>query len=500
MSDYFPGSVINIMSVLGILGAFLCFLGLALLIPIIPALIYSEAAWQAFLIPATGSSGIGAILYYLYKPSRELRLREAFIVVGLTWVLLSAVGALPFMLSGVLENYTDAFFETMSGFTTTGATIFGGTTSSGNINPDIESLPKSLIFWRSVLHWLGGMGFIVLSIAILPLLGTGGMQLFQAESSLLSSDKLTPRVQQTAKFLWYVYLGFTVLHFLLLWVHPKMDWFEAINHAFSTLATGGFSTKDASIAAFDSVYIDSVIILFMFLAGINFVLHFRMLRGEILNVTENRELRFYTLVTLIAIALITFSLWMNHYDTFGEALRYGAFQALSILTTTGYGTDDYTLWPAFALFLIFLLFFTGGCTGSTSGGIKMTRWIILIRSSFREIKQAIHPKGVYPIRMGSKVIDPAVSRTVFSFFVLYLMIFITGVLILSALNIDFISAIGASIACLGNIGPAIGEFGPVNNYAHMPWTGKWVLSLLMLIGRLEVFTVIVLFSATFWKQ
>ncbi|MEX1135939.1 MAG: potassium transporter TrkG [Balneolales bacterium] len=500
MLDNFFGSAINFKSIFGILGAFLFFLGFALLVPLIPAFIYNEEAWQAFLISASFAFIFGALFYYLFKPKQELRLREVFIVVSFTWIILSLVGALPFMLSGALVNYGDAFFETMSGLTTTGATIFGGTTTSGIVNPDIEGLPKSLIFWRSLLHWLGGMGFIVLSVAILPLFGTGGMQLFQAESSLLSTDKPTPRVQQTAKFLWYVYLGITVVHFFLLWVHPKMDWFDSVNHAFSTMATGGFSTKDASIAAYDSVYIDIIVTLFMFLAGVNFVLHFRVLRGELITVTKNRELRFYVLVTLVAVTLITLSLWMNHYDTFGEALRYGAFQAISIITTTGYGTDNYTIWPPFALFLLFLLFFTGGSTGSTSGGIKMTRWIILIRSSFREIKQAVHPKGVYPIRMGNKIIEPAVSRTVYGFFVLYMLIFVVGALTLTALDIDFISALGASIACLGNIGPAIGDLGPENNYAHMPFAGKWVLSLLMMIGRLEVFTVIVLFSTTFWKQ
>ncbi|MEX2396557.1 MAG: potassium transporter TrkG, partial [Balneolales bacterium] len=432
MFDLFSGSTINFKSIVGILGAFMFFLGFALLIPIIPALIYHEEAWQAFLISASFAFICGALSYIFFKPKQELRLREVFIVVTFTWIILSLVGAFPFMLSGTLINYTDAFFETISGLTTTGATIFGGTTTSGNINANIEDLPKSIVFWRSFLHWLGGMGFVVLSIAILPLLGTGGMQLFQAESSLLNSDKPTPRVQQTAKFLWYIYLGITLLHFVLLWVHPKMDWFEAINHAFSTMATGGFSTKDGSVGAFDSVYIDTVITLFMFLAGVNFVLHFRILRGEVSNVLENRELRFYVLVALIVTTLITFSLWMNYYDSFGEALRYGTFQALSILTTTGYGTADYTLWPAFALFLIFLLFFTGGSTGSTSGGIKMTRWIILLRSSFREIKQAVHPKGVYPIRMGNSIIDPAVSRTIFSFFVLYMLIFAAGVLALTA--------------------------------------------------------------------
>ena len=440
------------------------------------------------------------VCYYFFKTDRELRIREGFLVVSLTWLFLSLVGALPFVISGILPSYTDAVFETMSGLTTTGATIMGGATSDGFQNPQIESLPKSILFWRSLAHWLGGMGIIVLSLAILPLLGVGGMQLFQAESPGPTADKLTPRVQETAKLLWGIYVAFTATEFLLLWVHPSMDWFESINHAFATLATGGFSTKNSSIAAFDSVYVDIIITIFMFLAGINFAMHFRLLKGDTQSFFNNRETRFYALITLISILVISTSLWIFDEYSIGSALRYGAFQAVAIITTTGFGTDNYELWYSFGAFFLFLLFFAGGCAGSTGGGPKMIRWMIIIRNSYREVKQIVHPKAILPIRIGEKTVDPNIQRTVLSFFMLYLFVFGLGALIMASMGYGMDSAIGASIACLGNIGPGWGEFGPTDNFAQIPYVGKWVLILLMMIGRLEIFTVLLLFTPAFWKQ
>lgn len=490
----------NLSTVFGILGAFIFFLGFALLLPMVIAFIYDEEVWHTFLYSASIAFVTGGILYYLFRPTEELRIREGFLVVSLTWLFLSLVGALPFVISGILPSYTDAVFETMSGLTTTGATILGGTTSWGFVNPEIESLPQSMLFWRSLAHWLGGMGIIVLTLAILPLLGVGGMQLFQAESPGPTTDKLTPRVQETAKLLWGVYVAFTGVEFLLLWAHPSMDWFQAINHAFATLATGGFSTKNGSIAAFDSAYIDAVITLFMFLAGINFAMHFRLLRGNAESFFNNREIRFYSLITAISIVAISGSLWLfNEYDI-GSAIQYGSFQAVAIITTTGFGTDDYELWHSFGAFFLFLLFFTGGCAGSTGGGVKMIRWMIIIRNSFREMKQIVHPKAILPIRIGNKTIDYNIQRTVLSFFVLYLIVFGIGALIMATMGYDMQSAIGASIACLGNIGPGWGEFGPTDNYAQIPIIGKWVLIIMMMIGRLEIFTVLLIFTPTFWKQ
>lgn len=487
-------------TVLGILGSFVFFLGFALLVPMVIAFIYDEEVWNTFLYSASIAFVVGGALYYSFRPKHELRVREGFLVVSLTWLFLSLVGALPFVISGILPSYTDAVFETMSGLTTTGATIFNGVTSDGFANPEIESLPYSILFWRSLAHWLGGMGIIVLTLAILPLLGVGGMQLFQAESPGPTTDKLTPRVQETAKLLWGVYVAFTALEFLLLWVHPSMDWFDAINHAFATMATGGFSTKNASIEAFDSVYIDTVIIFFMFLAGISFAMHFRLLRGDVKSFFNNRETRFYTLIIGLSIIVVSFGLWFYDEYSIGSAIRYGAFQVVSIVTTTGFGTDNYEVWHSMGAFFLFLLFFTGGCAGSTGGGVKMIRWMIIIRNSFREIKQILHPKAVLPIRIGDKTVAPNIQRTVLSFFVLYLVVFGLGALIMAVMGYNMESAIGASIACLGNIGPGWGEFGPTDSYAKIPYIGKWVLILFMMIGRLEIFTVLLIFTPEFWKD
>lgn len=491
---------INFHSVFGILGAFTFFLGFALLVPMVIAFIYDETVWHTFLYSASIAFVLGGGSYYYFRADQELRIREGFLIVSLTWLLLSLVGALPFVISGILPSYTDAVFETMSGLTTTGATILGGETAAGFLNPQIESLPRSMLFWRSLAHWLGGMGIIVLSLAILPLLGVGGMQLFQAESPGPTADKLTPRVQQTAKLLWGVYVAFTAAEFLLLWIHPSMDWFEAINHAFATLATGGFSTKNGSIQAFDSVYVDVVITLFMFLAGINFAMHYRLLRGDTHSFFDNRETRFYTLITAVCIVIISGALWIFDDYSMGSALRYGAFQVVSIVTTTGFGTDDYELWHSFATFVLFLLFFAGGCAGSTGGGPKMIRWMIVIRNSYREIRQIVHPKAILPIRIGNKTVNSDTQRAVLSFFILYIFMFALGGFVMALFGYDLLSAFGASIACLGNIGPGWGAFGPTDNFAQIPIFGKWVLILMMMIGRLEIFTVLLIFTPAFWKQ
>lgn len=484
----------------GILGGLIFCLGAALLLPFLVALLYSEASWSSFLVTAVVAMLLGAVLFILFQPKQELRMREAFLIVTLAWFVGSLVGAFPFILSGALESYTDAVFETMSGLSTTGATILGGITHEGILNPNIEELDKSLLFWRSLSHWLGGMGIIVLTLALLPLLGIGGMELYQAEYSGSTSDKLTPRIQETAFLLWSVYVGLTFVQFLLLWAHPSMDWFEAINHAFSTLATGGFSTQNDSIIGFNSVYIDVIVIIFMFLAGINFALHYRLFTGNSKSFFENREIRFYTLLTLLFIFLISGGLWIVDNYSFGDALRFGSFQVLAILTTTGFGTDDYALWMPFSSFLLFLLFFTGGCAGSTGGGIKMIRLMIIAKNVGREFKQILHPQAVLPIRMGNRVIESSTLKTILGFFVVYFIIFAVGAVIMSFMGYDFMSSMGASIASLGNIGPAWGDFGPTDNYAGVPIFGKWVLLILMMIGRLELFTVLVIFTPWFWKN
>ena len=493
-------SLIRFDQVFGIIGFFLIFLAGIFLIMGLISFAWMEELRFHYLVLSLTTLIIGWLLFRRFESQRELLHREVFLIVTLTWLCICFLGAIPFYSSGAVSTYTDAFFETMSGLTTTGATIFGGVTSTGFQNPDIESLPGTLLLWRSTLHWFGGMGFIVLSIAILPMLGAGGMHLFQAESSLLGTDKMVPRFHQTAKLLWLVYVGITLVHFLSLWVHPSMDWFHALNHAFSTLATGGFSTLDSSVGGFDSLYIDVVISIFMFLAGMNFVLHYRLLTGRFTIVTQNRELRFYIFISVLMILGISLTLWATQYHTVGEAFRYGSFQALSILTTTGYGTEDYSVWPVLPLFLLFCLFFAGGSTGSTSSGIKMTRWMIVLRVIGSEMRRAVHPRAVVPVRIGAHVLTDQAIRTVMSFFAIYLLLFVSGSFVMILLGFDLLSALSASIACIGNIGPAFGEFGPTENYAAIPSIGKWVLSFLMLIGRLEIMAVIAVLSRDFWSH
>lgn len=349
--------MIDFRLVITILGGLSFYLGLFLLLPFFVAILYGEASWSAFLVTSLTTSAFGAILFFAFRSEVELRMREAFLVVTLAWLLGALIGALPFTLSGTLASYTDAVFETMSGFTTTGATILGGTTANGTVNPTIEEMDKSLLFWRSLTHWLGGMGIIVLTLALLPLLGVGGMQLFKAEYSGSTSDKLTPRIRETAILLWVVYLSLTGIQFLLLWLHPSMDWFDALNHAFSTIATGGFSTKNASVAGFESLYVDMVIILFMFLAGINFAMHFKLFSGDAKGFFENREIRFYTLVTFLFIIAVSGALWLFDQYSFGDALRYGSFQVISILTTTGFVPTTTLYGFRFLLFFCFCFSF-----------------------------------------------------------------------------------------------------------------------------------------------
>lgn len=494
-------SKIDIKVVAGVSGALIFFMGFALILPLPLALYDGEAIWWVYAASAATAFLLGGGLFWRFKPETDLRAREAFLVVSLTWILLSAFAALPMYLSGSLAHFTDAFFEAMSGLTTTGATVYGGTTSDGFQNGLLVDQPRSILLWRSLTHWFGGMGFVVLSVAVLPFLSVGGgSQLFSAESSAGMTDKITPRVQEAATWLWVVYLTFTLANFGLLWVHPSMDWFDALNHAMATLATGGFSTKDASLAYFDSAYLDVVTTVFMFLAGISFTMHFRLLRGEFRLFGNNRETRFYALMTFISVITVSMILWIKADYTILDAFRYGAFQVVSVITTTGFITDNYEVWPSVAVLFLFLLFFTGGTAGSTAGGIKAFRVMILLKNTMREIRQSVHPRAVLPVKVGNRTIEPATIMRILSFVLAYVFFFSLGALILTALGLDFMSAIGASIACLGNIGPALGDFGPIDNYASMPWLGKWTLSFLMMIGRLEVFTVLVLFSKAYWRE
>ncbi len=507
--------VLDLQAVARTLGGLLLFLAGALVLPALVGLVYGEASWWAFAATAAVTAAVGGGAWFgLGGPEGggdDLGIREGFAIVGLSWFVLALLGAVPFVLAGQL-GYTDAFFETISGFTTTGATILGGAKT-----PPIEALPNAFLFWRSLAHWMGGMGIIVLTLAILPILGVGGMQLFKAEVPGPSADKLTPRVRETAKRLWLIYVGITAVEVVLLL--PAMSLFDAVNHAFATMATGGFSTENGSVGQYDSAYIDWVITAFMFLAGMNFALHFRMLRGQAITVVRDAEFRVYAGVTLGATLLLALATWrptgvalpqasasfaesggFTGYASLADALRYGAFQASALITTTGFGTADYELWPPLAIAVVFLLFFCGGMAGSTGGGVKVIRHLLLFKNAYKEIKQLVHPRAMLPTRLNGKVVPDDVMRNVLSFIMLYFGLVAVGTLVMATVGLDLLSAFGTTISCVGNVGPAFGHYGPTETYADIPAFGKWILGFLMIAGRLEIFTVLILFAPDFWRR
>ena len=482
--------MIQFKSILFVLSALLLFLAVSLIPPAFISWLHEATDLNAFLVTIAGGFITGLILFFLTRrDKRELRAKDGFIIVTLGWIMFSAVGALPFWLSGFIPSYTDAFFETISGFSTTGATIL----------MDIEGLPRGLLFWRSLTHWLGGMGIILLSLAILPLLGVGGMQLFKAEVPGPTPDKLTPRIKHTAELLWGVYLLLTLVEIVLL-MAGGMNWFDATCHSFGTMATGGFSTKNASIGHYNSAYIEYIITLFMIIAGMNFSLHYRALRGKPLIFFKDRETVFYLSIIGAATAFIAFSLWTNNGEAAETGFRHSFFQVASIITTTGYGTADYEQWSSSARTILFILMFLGGCAGSTGGGLKIIRSLILVKFSLNEIKKLIHPQAVLPVRIGNQVVSRDIIANVAGFFLFYISIFVFGVLFMNMLGLDFETSLGGVAATLGNIGPALGDLGPTDNYAFIPDIGKWFLSFLMLVGRLEIYTVLIILTPMFWKK
>lgn len=474
-----------------------------MLLSALVSLIYKDGVTFQIFLAGIITLLVGVVsMVFTRRHKKEINKREGYIVVSFGWVIMSLSGTLPYVLTESIPSFTNAFFETMSGYTTTGASILN----------DIEAVPKGILFWRSLTHWIGGMGIIVLAIAILPLLGIGGMQLFAAEAPGPSADKLHPRITDTAKRLWLIYFGYTAAETLLLSV-AGMSFFDAINHSLCTLSTGGFSTKNASIAYWNGQpLIQYIIILFMFLAGTNFVLSYFAFKGRIQKVIHDEEFKLYfkfiAIFTIIAAVIIYFRADISkssivHPMVWGEAesaFRHGLFQVLSVITTTGFVTADYTLWTPFLVVLFFGLMFLGGSAGSTSGGVKVVRHLILIKNSFLEFKRTLHPNAIIPVRYNNKAINRFIVFNVLAFFILYMLSFIIGALVFSMFEIDFKSAIGLSASTLGNVGPALGDFGPVNNYAALPPLAQWWACFLMLIGRLELFTVLILFTPFFWRN
>ena len=480
----------NFKLIIRVLGFLIFVEGVAMLLALAVALIYGENDTTAFLI----SSGIclvtgGIIAWLTNGAKKDIGKREGFIIVALVWVVFSFFGSLPYILSNSIPNFTNAFFETISGFTTTGSSILS----------DIEALSHGILFWRSISQWLGGMGIIVLSLAILPVFGIGGMQLYVAEVPGPAPDKISPRIRQTAKTLWIIYLGFTVTEIILLWI-GGMTFYDAVCHSFTTMATGGFSTKQASIAHWSSPFIQYVIILFMFFAGTNFTLSYLVLKGKFKSVFKDEEFKYYGIFILSFTAIIFTGLLITSQLGVEHAFRDSLFQVVSIITTTGFATTDYLLWTPFLTILIFILFFFGGSAGSTGGGIKIMRIVILLKNSYYELRRMIHPHAIIPVKFNKHSVDAKIVTNVLAFFMLYIIIFALSTIVFTLIEPDMESAMGAVATSLGNIGPGLGNVGPAENFLHVSPIGKWFLSFLMLLGRLELFTILVLFSPTFWKQ
>lgn len=484
-------------------GLLLLFNGGFMLVSALISLIYADGVTFELFLSSIAVLLLGTLVMLKTRNYRkEMNKREGYIVVAFGWIVMSLSGTLPYLVTEAIPSFTDAFFETISGYTTTGASILN----------DVEIIPKGVLFWRSMTHWIGGMGIIVLAIAILPLLGIGGMQLFSAEAPGPGGDKLHPRITDTAKRLWLIYFGYTAAETILLQV-AGMSFFDAINHSLSTLSTGGFSTKNASIAHWnDNPAVQYIIMTFMFLAGTNFVLSYFAFKGKVQKIIKDDEFKLYfkfiVVFTLIAAVIIYFNAdgsqsSIEHPMVLGaaeSAFRQGLFQVLAIITTTGFVTADYTSWTPFLTVFFFGLMFLGGSAGSTAGGIKVMRHLILIKNGFLEFKRALHPNAILPVRYNQKAVSKDIVFNILGFFISYMLFFIFGALVFSMFQIDFESAIGLSASTLGNVGPALGEFGPVNNYAALPAIGKWWASFLMLLGRLELFTVLILLTPFFWRN
>ncbi len=483
----------NFIAVTNIIGLLIGINGIAMLSAIPFSLYYKSGDDQALLI-----SGIGCILtgFLIWQFTRkrskpELKKRDGYLVVAAGWICMTLVGAVPYVMHGAIPDYTDAFFETMSGFTTTGASILG---------TEIETLPKGLHFWRAMTHWIGGMGIIVLTIAILPLLGIGGMQLYVAEVPGPTPDKLTPRIKETAKRLWIIYVSLTIGQTIMLMI-GNMSFYEALCHAMATVSTGGFSTRQASMGAF-SAYHQYVVIIFMFIAGTNFALTYYAFSGKPRKLWQNEEFRWYLYVTVALIFVVAITIYFIRDYSMEEAFRASAFQVIAIITTTGFGTEDFTAWGPFLLVLFFVLMFSGACAGSTSGGLKFVRSIVVIKNSYLELKRQIHPKAILPVRFNGKSVPQEVVSNMLAFYLIFVIIFVLGIFVMSSLGLDFSTSLGSVAATLGNIGPGIGNVGPgdAQNFAQIPRTGKWVLSFLMLLGRLELFTILILFTPFYWRE
>ncbi len=484
------------------MGLLLLFNGFFMIMAALVSGIYKDGVTLDITLAAIVTMMVGTLaMFYTRGHEKVVKRKEGYIIVTFGWMVMSISGVLPYLFSGAIPDVTNAFFETISGYTTTGASILN----------DIEALPEGILFWRSLTHWIGGMGIIVLAIAILPLLGIGGMQLFAAEAPGPNADKLHPRITDTAKRLWLIYFGYTVAETVLLSL-AGMSFFDALNHSLATLSTGGFSTKNASLAYWNNEpLIQYIVMFFMFLAGSNFVLSYFAFKGKIQRIIKDEEFKFYSglilLFTVLAALVIYFKANVPVSDyhpmvlgTAESSFRHAFFQVIAIVTTTGFVTADFTNWTPFLTVFFFGLMFLGGSAGSTAGGIKVMRHILIIKNGLLEFKRTLHPNALIPVRYNEKTVSEHIVYNIIGFFVLYMLSFIIGSLVLGFLGLDFESAIGGAASSLGNVGPALGSLNPLSNFSDLPTLGKWWCGFLMLLGRLELFTVLILLTPYFWKK
>jgi trk system potassium uptake protein len=453
------------------------------------SLYYGEGAVSGQLAAAGVSLLSAAVAWFFTRGDIDLSRRDGFGIAVFGWFFVSAFGALPYLFTGVIASPVAAVFETMSGYTTTGASVL----------TDLEAIPKGILFWRAMTHFFGGMGVLVLCVAILPFLKVGGMQVYRAEVPGPAKDRLTPRIASTAKLLWGAYVLFCVLQTVML-MAGGMSLFDSWCHACATLATGGFSPRTASVGAYDSAYFDIVMIFFMFLAGTNFALHLRLLRGKPFGYFRDAEFRFYLLFWLGACLILTFNVWGDNYDSFAKSLRIAFFQGTSIMTTTGFVTEDFDRWPELSRMLLVLLMFVGGCAGSTGGGVKNIRVLTGIKSLFREIYIYMRPDAVKTIRVGGEPVKNQAVSNICAFLLIFVLLFAVGSLAMTAFTPDLGTAASSTIACLGNIGPGLNAVGATQNYANIPAGGQSILIVLMLLGRLELYTVLVILVPSFWRK
>jgi len=479
----------NIRMILKILG-FLLVIEAACMLPcLLVSLIYKEHDFIAFAITIAVLLTAGVSLYSIRAKNTNLYSRDGVAIVSMGWIIISLSGSLPFILSGAIPSFADAFFECVSGFTTTGSSILR----------EIESLPKGILFWRNFTNWLGGMGVLVLTLAILPRAGATTFQIMKAESPGPNPDKLVPRMAQTAQILYSIYLGMTVVLIVLL-IIAGMPVYDSLVHAFGAAGTGGFSSRNLSVGAYNNIFAEVIITVFMFLFGVNFTLYYYALKGNIKSLFKDEEFRFYAGIAIISIILITVNLTGSVFSSIGESLRHASFQVSSVITTTGYSTYDFNLWPTFSKAILVLLMFIGASAGSTGGGIKCIRVLVLLKTVRREMKKVLHPRSVNTVQVSGRNLDDGVMSGVTSYFYAFFLVFVVSILLISLDGKDLITTFTSVVATISNIGPGLGSVGPMGNFAEFSDFSKFVLSFTMLFGRLEIFPMMLLFTPSFWRR